>query len=147
MGSTPNRFTLRVATLSDSPALAELVTQLGYPTSEAEMQERLEHLLPHPEHSMVVAETSGGVVGLVGGQVGPALELDGVYGRITGLVVDARWRGHGIGTTVMQHIESWFRERGARTIVPASGHHRVDAHTFYKTMGYEATGLRFIKRL
>jgi GNAT superfamily N-acetyltransferase len=147
MGSAPDRVTLRVAALSDSPALAALVTQLGYATTAADMKERLEHLLPHPEHAMVVAEMSGDVVGMVAGQVGPALEMNGVYGRVTGLVVDARWRGHGIGATLMRHIECWFRERGAHTIVLTSGHHRVDAHTFYKTMGYEPTGLRFIKRL
>jgi GNAT superfamily N-acetyltransferase len=140
-------FHLRTATLSDSTAIAALVTQLGYPTAPADMKARLELLLPHPEHSMVVAETSGEVVGLVAAQVGNALEFNGTYGRINGLVVDARWRGHGIGTLLMQHIESWCKERGAQALVLTSGHHRAEAHKFYEAIGYDATGLRFIKRL
>jgi ribosomal protein S18 acetylase RimI-like enzyme len=140
-------FHLRVATLSDSAAIAALVSQLGYLTTPPEMKGRLERLLTHPEHAIIVAEASGDVVGLVAAQVGHGLEFNGTYGRITGLVVDSHWRGRGVGRILMEHMESWCRDRGAHSLTLTSGNHRVEAHKFYERIGYSATGLRFIKRL
>ena len=147
MSSNVESFLLRSAQPSDAPAVAALVTQLGYPTAPAEMRGRLERLLAHPEHSMVVAEAEGEVVGLVAAQLGYALEFDGVYCRINGLVVDAQWRGRGLGTLLMRHLESWCKERGAQSLLLTSGNHRREAHRFYETLGFSATGLRFIKRV
>jgi GNAT superfamily N-acetyltransferase len=147
MSSNVEPFQLRSARASDAPAVAALVTQLGYPTAAAEMRGRLERLLAHPEHSMVVAEAEGEVVGLVAAQLGYALEFDGVYCRINGLVVDAQWRGRGLGTLLMRHLETWCKERGAQSLLLTSGNHRREAHKFYETLGFSATGLRFIKRV
>jgi GNAT superfamily N-acetyltransferase len=140
-------FHLRGATVSDSAPIAALVTQLGYPTTAPDMKGRLERLLSHPEHAMVVAEASGDIVGMVAAQVGYGLEFNGTCGRITGLVVDSRWRGHGVGRILMEHMEVWCRDHGAHSLILTSGNHRVDAHKFYERIGYTATGLRFIKRL
>ena len=138
---------VRGATLFDAEAIAALVTQLGYPTAATDMHGRLEHLLPHPDRTMVVAETAQGIVGMAAAQVGPALEFNGIYGRIDGLVVDARWRGRGLGRLLMVHVEEWCKARGAHSLTLTSGHHRPDAHKFYTSIGYNATGLRFIKQL
>ena len=145
--SVVNGLTVRPARLSDSPAVADLVTELGYPTTPARMQQRLTRLLADPEYVTLVAETSGVMVGLVGAYVGLALELDSTSARLTGLVVDARWRGRGIGRALMQHIESWCRQKGATCVILTSGHHRADAHRFYEAIGYAATGVRFAKQL
>jgi hypothetical protein len=47
----------------------------------------------------------------------------------------------------MRHMESWSKERGAQSLLLTSGNHRTEAHRFYETLGFSATGLRFIKRL
>jgi GNAT superfamily N-acetyltransferase len=96
---------------------------------------------------MIVAEAAGEVVGLVSAQVGHALEFDGVYARITAMVVDTRWRGRGLGRSLMRQMEEWCRQRNAQSVILTSGHHRPDAHRFYQAIGYNATGLRFTKRL
>jgi GNAT superfamily N-acetyltransferase len=142
-----DRITFRAAALSDSAAVAGLVTQLGYPTTPAQMEQRLTRLLADPGYATVVAEASGVVVGIVGAYIGLALELDATYARLTGLVVDARWRGRGIGKALMQHIERWCREKGATCVILTSGHHRADAHKFYECIGYASTGIRFAKQL
>ena len=72
---------LRDAVLSDSPAIAALVTQLGYPTAGTEMHGRLARLLADPDQAMIVAEASGDVVGLVSAQIGQTLEFDGIYAQ------------------------------------------------------------------
>jgi GNAT superfamily N-acetyltransferase len=142
-----SEFEFRLATPSDATAIAALVTQLGYPTAGPEMQGRLARLLSHPEHTMVVAQSAGEVVGMASAEVGHALESDGTYGRITALVVDERWRGRGLGRLLMQRMERWCRERGAHRLTLTSGDHRVDAHKFYEAIGYRSTGRRFVKLL
>jgi GNAT superfamily N-acetyltransferase len=142
-----NHFHVRGATLSDVEKIAALVSQLGYQTTADDMRLRLERLLPHPEHIMFVAETSGDVVGLVAAHIGQGLENNDPHARVTGLVVDGHWRGGGVGKMLMEHIESWCRNRGVRNVILTSGNHRVDAHKFYQRIGYTATGQRFIKHL
>jgi GNAT superfamily N-acetyltransferase len=138
---------IRTARQDDSPAIARLVTQLGYPTSEAEMDARLKALRNHPEYAVFVAESSGRTVGLVGAYLGIALEFSGTYGRLTGVVVDEEHRGSGVGKMLMERIEAWLKERGARMVTLTSGKQRTEAHGFYRHLGYEETGLRFAKQL
>jgi GNAT superfamily N-acetyltransferase/gamma-glutamylcyclotransferase (GGCT)/AIG2-like uncharacterized protein YtfP len=139
-------LTVRAAVPADAPAIAGLVTQLGYPTEEGAMEPRLKRMLSQSHHALVVAESSGDVVGVAGACVDYGVELE-AYGRITALAVDAKWRGRGVGKLLVQHVESWCRERGADRVTLTSGNHRPESHKFYKAIGYEATGVRFIKRL
>jgi GNAT superfamily N-acetyltransferase len=143
-----NQLLIREAESSDSGAIAHLVTQLGYPTTVTEMTDRLKWLLSRPEYQVLVAvESSGRVIGMVGAYVGHALEFDGVYGRLTGLVVDEGVRGRGVGKRLMQDIEGWLKAQGAVVLILTSGQHRKEAHEFYRTLGYDQTGVRFAKRL
>ena len=142
-----NTVILRAAGPADSAAIAALVTQLGYPVDPAAMAERLKQLCARPDYITLVAEVSGEVIGMVGAYLGYALEFDGPYGRLTGLVVDASWRGRGVGKLLMREIEVALKERGASVVTLTSGKHRSEAHGFYKAIGYEETGLRFVKRL
>ena len=138
---------VREARLEDAPAIAALVAQLGYPTPPAEMKARLAVLLARPDHVIFVADVSGSVVGLVGAYLVEALEFTGAYGRLTGMVVDEKWRGRGIGRLLMERIERWLREQGARMLILTSGNQRAEAHRFYRRLGYTETGLRFAKLL
>jgi GNAT superfamily N-acetyltransferase len=129
-----------------APATA-LVTQLGYPTAPAEMEARLRRLLSHPDYTTIVAEASGRIIGMVGAYQGLALELDTPYALLTALVVDAGWRGRGLGKLLMRRMEGWCREQGASSLLLNSGKQRLEAHKFYEAIGYQATGVRFAKRL
>lgn len=139
--------TIRGARLEDAPAIARLVTQLGYPVGAQEMGDRLERLLARTDHVLFVAESSAGIVGLVGAYLVEALEFSGRYGRLTGMVVDENWRGRGIGRLLMEWMESWLREQGIRTLILTSGSQRKESHQFYRHLGYAETGLRFAKQL
>jgi GNAT superfamily N-acetyltransferase len=142
-----NVCTVREAAVSDAAAIARLVTQLGYPSSTDDMTGRLHALGARPEYVTMVAEQSGTIVGLVGAYVAHGLELNGAYGKLTGLVVDDASRGCGIGRLLIESIEQWLLERDVTVVILTSGKHRTDAHQFYRRLGYEDTGLRFIKRL
>jgi GNAT superfamily N-acetyltransferase len=137
---------IRDAVAADAAAIAGLVTQLGYPTSAALMEPRLKRVLLLSHHRIVVAESAGSVIGVAGACVDHGVELD-TYGRITALAVDERWRGTGVGRLLVDQVERWCRERGADRVTLTSGHQRPESHKFYAALGYQATGLRFFKRL
>jgi GNAT superfamily N-acetyltransferase/gamma-glutamylcyclotransferase (GGCT)/AIG2-like uncharacterized protein YtfP len=138
--------TVRDAAAADASAVAALVTQLGYPAAADAMATRLRRMASLSHHRVVVAEGSGGIIGVAAACVDHGIELE-TYGRITALAVDEKWRGRGVGTLLVQYVERWCRERGADRVTLTSGHHRPESHKFYQSLGYDATGLRFIKRL
>lgn len=141
-----SELTIRQAGQADAVDIARLVTQLGYPTSPAEMAERLESILRRPEYITFVAEISAQVVGMIGAYVGYAIEFTGVYGRLTGIVVEESFRGRGIGKLLMEKVEAWLQDQGVKMVILTSGKHRTETHEFYRALGYEETGLRFVKR-
>ena len=138
---------IRNACLDDSSAIARLMPQLGYPTTPDEMRERLEAILSNLDYITFIAEVRKEVVGMVGAGIGRYYESNGVYGRLLALVVDERWRGRGIGASLVARAERWLKARQATSIVVNSGRHRSEAHRFYSLLGYEETGVRFVKLL
>lgn len=139
--------TIRAVTDADAPSLARLITQLGYPTSEAEIRSRLAAFAGNPDYAVWVAELGGRVVGLTGVFLHYAIEFDGAYGRLLGLVVDESYRGRGIGKRLLEEVEAWLKERGVKKLTLTSGRQRKEAHVFYRRLGYAETGLRFVKDL
>ncbi len=140
-------ISIRPATKDDSTAITRLVTQLGYPAAPEEIARRLAPILGHPDYAMWVAEVSGCVVGVIGVFIHLALEYDGYYGRLLGLVVDETCRGQGIGKQLLDQTEHWLRERGVDKLTLTSGQQRAEAHKFYRRLGYAETGFRFGKSL
>jgi GNAT superfamily N-acetyltransferase len=138
---------IRPAVLDDAAAIAELVTELGYPTDAAAMRARLEPILADPDRATLVAEVGGGVVGVAGALVDRYYEKDGCFSQLVVLSVDERVRGAGVGRALAGAIEEWSARRGAREVIVHSGLQRDGAHRFYEGCGYERTGYRFVRRL
>lgn len=143
----PTRVLLRPATVADAPAAADLITQLGYPTTPAEMEQRLAAVFARPEYRTWVAVAGGLVVGLIGTCLGRSYAHNGFYGHLLALVVREGWRGQGIGALLVGQMERWLVEQGAETVAVTSRHMRQAAHRFYKRLGYEDTGIRLVKQL
>jgi GNAT superfamily N-acetyltransferase len=57
--------------------------------------------------------------------------------NIAGLVVDQRFRHHGVGRALMQHAEAWAAHRGSKSVSLRSNIVRDEAHAFYERLGYE----------
>ena len=143
----PIVLTIRPAQLTDSAALAGLVTQLGYVTSVEQMHRRLAMLLSLPDYQTFVGCMPDRVVGMVSVWLGYAIELDGRYGRITVIAVDERVRRQGVGRALMHHVEQWLRAQHAAVVTLTSAAHRREAHKFYESLGYDGNGVRFKKWL
>jgi GNAT superfamily N-acetyltransferase len=140
-------FTIREATNADSSAIAGLMSELGYPTSESDMRERLATIEADANYRTLVAQVAGTVVGVAGVGLAPYYERNGTYGRILVLAVSEAHRRNGLGRALVKVAEAWAASRGASAMLVNTAHHRENAHRFYSGIGYTSTGLRFVKEL
>ena len=90
-------FTIRETKLTDSPALAALMCELGYETTPAEMRRRLKSILCDVGYRTLLAEVDGKVCGLIGTLAHPRYEHNDPSGRILALVISTTVRRRGIG--------------------------------------------------
>jgi len=139
---------IRRALASDAPILSELLTQLGYPCSPAEIPARLDAFARFPQAAALVATNGyGEVVGLITSHIVSSIHDNDPVAWLTTLVVLEDARGAGVGSALVKHIEEWASRNGARRLSVTSATHREETHAFYEKRGYENTGLRFAKNL
>lgn len=125
----------RTAKLTDVPAITQLVTELGYPSTTQEMRARLEKLLPDPRHFIAVAVRGDETLGLVAAERRLVLE-SGESIEIVGLVVAERARKQGIGGILVAAAEDWARGQGVPAMRVRSNVTRTQSHPFYESLGY-----------
>ena len=144
----PDAITIRPAAPSDAPVLCELLAQLGYPASVADIPARLNAVANFPRAAAFVATNGyGEVVGLVTTHIFPSIHDNGPVAWLTTLVVLEDARGAGIGSALVKHVEQWAIRNGAKRLSVTSGMRRKATHEFYEKRDYENTGLRFTKKL
>lgn len=142
-----DRLYIRKANFDDLDKLAELMGELGYPTTIEEMKERYKNIRSNESYYTIAAEYDRKIVGMIGLNKGYFYEKNGVYVRIVALVVNKEYRNKGIGKNLIVNAEKWAVEQGAKTILLNSGVQRDEAHRFYKNIGFDNTGYRFVKTL
>lgn len=137
-----------MARVDDAERVAELATQLGYPTTSERVRRRLTQVGQAEDHAVYVAVRDGRLVGWIHVCARPLVQVDHAA-EIEGLVVDEACRGRGIGRLLIRQIEQWTREKGCDTIYVRSNIIREGAHAFYQDLGYEniKTSLTFRKTL
>ena len=128
----------------DAGEIARLLGQLGYPTDEHAVRERLANL---GDDRLVVAAAAGALAGLAQLHVSPSLEYDRPAARVAALVVDEAHRGTGVGRALVDAMEVEARSRHCELLFVTTSEHRADAHAFYESIGLEHTGRRYAKRL
>lgn len=127
---------LRLAKLQDAARIAILCDRLGYPTTEAQMRERLQVLLRHDDHAIHVA-TSEDDRAIAWIHVHRCyLAIEPTHAFILGLIVDEEYRGCGVGRRLVECGERWGKERGCDRILVRSNILRPAAHRFYEHLGY-----------
>lgn len=141
-------MTIRPARPEDAPAIAGLVTQLGYEAAPREVAERLERILSRRDQRFIVAESDGRVMGWVHVEAAESVDT-GVFAHVAGLVVDRAHRRHGVGAALMGAAEAWARQQGCPVIRLRSSSTRTPAHRFYEGLGYAnvKTQYSFVKPL
>jgi GNAT superfamily N-acetyltransferase len=127
---------IRLVIPADVTALADLASQLGYPSTPEQVANRLDNLAGKPEENAVlVAEIDGRVIGWVHVHL-YLLLVDDREAEIGGLVVDADLRGQGVGAQLMAAAEAWAGQHGCQSVYLRSNTKRTEAHAFYKKLGY-----------
>jgi len=131
----------------DIAVVCELVRQLtGHEISPADMQNRLDWVRCSPIDWLFVCEADGQVQGWMGFRIRENLERVSRYGEVSVLVTNAESRRQGIGRALMAFAENLAREKGCIGTWLVSGLKReAEAHEFYRHLGYEVTGYRFVK--
>ena len=127
---------IRRCRLADARAVAELATELGYPTDAAQAGSRLARLLERDGDLIFVAEDDGIVVGWLHAREVRALESE-PFAEIAGLVVAAARRGEGFGKAMVQAALDWAAERGLATVRVRSNVVRTDTHRWYQAAGFK----------
>jgi len=138
--------TIRDANAADAEGIAELLTQLGYPTDADALEGRLERLAVVGDR-VLVADVDGRPAGLAHLQVTPAIEHERPVAKLGALVVDEGRRGTGVGRALVRAAEEEARLRGCGVLYLTTSERRDDAHAFYESAGFEQTGRRYARTL
>lgn len=131
-------MTIRPARPADAPAIADLATQLGYPTRPEEAEPRLRDVTSRPENAVLVAEVEGAVAGWLHVAGSHSVESE-PFAEILGLVVDETHRGGGIGAALVEAADGWAARHGFRTLRVRSNVVRERTHAFYERLGFART--------
>jgi ribosomal protein S18 acetylase RimI-like enzyme len=139
---------VRDAVPDDAPALAPLLTVLGYPTEPGVLRERLTGLLAEDRTARVLLAAVGDqVLGFITLHATPVLHRSTPVGRITALAVAPGHQGLGVGRRLVEAAEAHFASLGFRRIEVTSGTTHQRAYAFYRRLGYEDQGVRFARVL
>lgn len=130
---------IRRATLDDAPALAELSSELGYPTSVGAAGKRLALLLSSDDHAVLVAASADGrVLGWIHAFLALRVESD-TFAELGGFVVGEEYRRRGIGRRLLAAAEAWASSRDVQMLRVRSRTSRADARLFYERLGFRET--------
>ncbi|MGH9468254.1 MAG: GNAT family N-acetyltransferase [Terriglobales bacterium] len=125
---------LRPPRPNDYARMAELATELGYASTEADMRRRLQ-LLTDDCFVRVAVSHGGEILGWISAGVERTLALD-PCAEVTGLIVAEGRRSSGTGALLLAAAEDWARGGGFSRLRVRSNVIRTRAHGFYQRHGY-----------
>ncbi|HTZ63563.1 MAG TPA: GNAT family N-acetyltransferase [Solirubrobacteraceae bacterium] len=143
---------VRRASPTDAPALAAAVRELlaelgGEPPPPAGLCEAARALASDPDAGvLLIAETGGTIVGVLGASWPMAVHVPGTYALIQELWVDPAWRRRAVADELMRAFVALVRERGIERVevgLPRAdflGIHATAA--FYRESGFRELGVR-----
>ena len=139
---------IRPMTASDTDRVAQLMTQLGYPSTSQQIAKRFERIDGQSNQALFVADDEGQVVASVHVAANPYLEND-PSAEILGLVVADGYRSQGVGRALVSAAEAWAATLGCGLLRVRSNTIRTRAHAFYDRAGFQRvkTQLCFEKNL
>ena len=138
MAGQPSRIQIKVRppAAQEAARLAELATQLGYPSTAGQIEMRLKRIADNAEHLILVAENAEGwAIGWLHAFISRSVESD-AWAEVAALIVDQECRGQGAGRELLARAEAWSRAQGVRTLRLRSNIVREGAHDFYVKLGF-----------
>ena len=133
--------------MRDSGEIARLLTQLGHPTTQDEVEHRWGEWEEQGNSALVVGDAASPLLGLCQLHQTVVLHRPRPVGRITALIVEQSRRGTGIGRALVAAAEARMLSFGCGLMEITSNVRRVDAHAFYESLCYENSSVRLVKDL
>ncbi|MGI6577205.1 MAG: GNAT family N-acetyltransferase [Eubacteriales bacterium] len=130
-----SKICIRAAKISDYHDIFMLNQDLGYYYPEEKVKDRIAYITENTKDVIFVAELAGEVVGYIHGSPYENLYNDPQV-NIMAFVVKERYRKSGIGSDLINTLETWAKENGFNGMRLVSGFDRLDAHRFYQNHGY-----------
>jgi N-acetylglutamate synthase-like GNAT family acetyltransferase len=140
-------FIIREALAKDADPIADLLKELGYPSTAAFARHKIAALSASASDTVLVAEGQGRVVGVAHLHLAELFHEKGLLGRVMAIVVNEEARQAGVGTKLMSSLEELARDTGCVKMEVTSGIQRDWAHAFYRKLGYIEEPKRFVKVL
>ncbi len=138
-------ITIRPLVTADLPNAALLLATLNTETPAALIAHRLDTLLTDHSHYQIFGAFAGNeLAGVAGAWIATKIWC-GRYLEIDNLVVSEPQRSSGIGSLLIQHLESLAHERECHLIVLDSYTSNKPSHRLYHRLGFEIWGFHFIK--
>lgn len=140
---------IRPYSILDIESLAELMTDLGTPTSIDDMKRRMELIESTAGSFTFVVTKDDIVVGMIGLRMQSSYVSNELKTQISALVTKKEYQGQGIGKSLLKYVENLIHSKGSNSIYLTSAikEERLNAHEFYKKLGYEINGYRFVKKI
>lgn len=140
----------RNARPEDLPAIVRLLADDDLGSQRERYEEPLpasyytafEQIAADPNHQLIVAESSGNVIGTLHLMFLPSISFQGgLRAQVESVRVDKECRNLGIGSRMMEWTIERARQRGAHVIQLTSHLSRKDAHRFYEKLGFKGSHL------
>ena len=140
-------LSIRKAGVKDLNSLCTLMSELsGHTMTIEQMMARLRFFEESNVDYLFVCEENDKILGLLGFRIRENVEETTKYGEISAIVVNPEDRNNGVGRFMMEYAEKLAEELGCIGTWLTSGFGREEpAHDFYKRLGYQINGYRFIK--
>ena len=125
----------------DMEGFNRLMDDLTRHADNAELlQSRITEANANPDKYLMVAENAatGDLVGsLLGVCFGDFCEACNPVMVIENVVTRSDCRNQGVARAMFREIEAWGKAKQAAYVILCSANHRLEAHQFYKAIGYD----------
>lgn len=137
---------IRPARPADLDRLTDLLGLLfaieaDFQADTARQQRGLRLMLESPQACVLVAEADRTVVGLATGQLTISTAEGGLALLVEDVVVEAAWRGQGIGRRLLDGLGDWAVAHGAHRLQLLADRNNETGLDFYRKLGWQVTAL------
>jgi len=146
-------ISIRPAKNNDIPLVLGLLYELGRPKPEKDsdldlFRNLVKKQISDSDKTILIAEKNNvNVIGMVSIIFLPRLNQIRCEMYIPELIVTKKYRNQRVGTGLINACISLAKQKECQKIRLESGIQRIEAHQFYKKMGFESKSLSFTKNL
>lgn len=137
---------IREAKVNDAEKITTFLNQLGYARDTDNLKERINYLIHHPDHELVVA-VDHDPVAVMSVHFVPQLRMEGDFAIISYFSVDEKYRSMGVGKQLEKYCVEQSKNRCCERVQVHCIIRRNEARRFYERQGYIKSRKYFTKDL